>query len=157
MNQPIDYLGAVQSTFNLAHTFNQRFGTRFQITQVTWAFHLDKAHKTRKAGELNLATNTTLKEDLVNIEFSVDDQGFTGQPFGTPIPAFTTSLENALTTCLRVFESSVENSERWVLSDSQVSIAFMLNHQNQLEFTELPRDTENLVIHQITFTIRLKQ
>ncbi len=152
MNQPIDYLGAVQSTFSLANSYNL-LSTRIQITQVTWAFHLDAARKTRKPGEVNLATNTTSKQDLVQIEFSVDKQGFTGQPFWTPIPEFMTALEKALTTCLQVVESNAVISHGWALTNSQVAIAFILNHQHQLEFTELPRDTKDIVIHTIKFTV----
>ena len=155
MNQPIDYLGAVQSTFNLAHTYNL-LGARIQITQVTWAFYLDKASKIRKAGELNLATTATTKQDLVHIEFTVNNQGFTGQPFGTAIPEFMNALEKALTTCLQVLESSAVDTGGWALTDSQVMIAFMLNHEHQLKFTELPRDTKDAVIHTITFTVRTR-
>ena len=151
----LDYLGAVQSTFSLANSYNL-LSTRIQITQVTWAFYLDKASKTRKAGELNLATSVTTKEELVHIEFSVDSQSFTAQSFGTPIPQFMTALENALTPCLQVLEASAVNTHGWALTDSQVKIAFMLNHHHQLEFTELPRDTKDAVIHTITFTVRTR-
>ena len=123
---------------------------------MTWAFCLDKASKTRKAGELNLATNATSKEDLVHIEFTVNHRGFTGQSFGTPIPEFMTALENALSTFLQVLESSAVNSDGWTLTKSRITIAFMLNHQHQLELTELPRDTEDAVIHQIMFTVRTR-
>ncbi len=155
MNRPIDYLGAVQSTFNLAHTYNL-LGTRIQITQVTWAFYLDKASKTRKASELNLATSVTTKEELVHIEFSVDSQSFTVQAFRTPIPQFMTTLENALTTFLQVLESSAVNAGSWTLTKSRITIAFTLNHEHHLELTELPRDTEDTVIHQIMFTVRTR-
>ena len=152
----LDYLGAVQSTFNLAYAINRRLGTRIQITQLTWAFHLDAARRTHKPDELNLATNATSKQDLVHIEFTVNDQGFAGQAFGTPIPKFMNALENALTPCLQVLKSSDVNSDGWALTDSLVAIAFTLNHQNLLEFTELPRDTKDTVIHTITFTVRTR-
>ncbi|MEY4530956.1 MAG: hypothetical protein RLZZ156_1677 [Deinococcota bacterium] len=155
MNQPIDYLGAVQSTFNLAHTYNL-LGARIQITQVTWAFYLDKASKIRKAGELNLATTATIKQDLVHLEFTVNAQGFAGQPFGTAIPEFMTALENALTPCLQVLESSAVNSDGGALTKSQVSIVFVLDDHNQLEFIKLPRDAKNDVIHKLTFTIQTR-
>ncbi len=155
MNQPIDYLGAVQSTFNIAHTYNL-LGTRIQITQVTWAFYLDKASKTRKASELNLATSVTTKEELVHIEFSVDSQSFTVNDFGTPIPQFMTTFEKALTTFLQVLESSAVNSDGWTLTKSRITIAFTLNNEHQLELTELPRDTKDTVIHTITFNVRTR-
>ena len=123
---------------------------------MTWAFCLDKASKTRKAGELNLATNATIKQDLVHIEFTVNHRGFAGQSFGTPIPEFMTALENALTTCLQVLESSAVNAGSWTLTKSRITIAFTLNHEHQLEFTELPRDTKDAVIHTITFTVRTR-
>ena len=153
MNQPIDYLGALQSTFNLAYAINRRLGTKIQITQVKWAFYLHKSGKTRKADELNLANNATSKENLVHIEFSVDAQGFSRQPFGNLIPAFSDGLESALRTCLHVFESSNAKTDGWALTDSQIAITFILDDQNQLDFTGFPRDAMKDVIHKITLTI----
>lgn len=60
MNQPIEYLGALQSAFKLAHDFNQKLGRKSQITQVAWAFYLDKESKTRESVELKLATSATI-------------------------------------------------------------------------------------------------
>ena len=153
MNQPIDYLGALQSTFQLAYNFNHQLGAKAQITQITWAFYLDKESKTRKTVAINLATSATPKEDLVWIEFKVGVPASTFSTSITPIPAFSTALESAFKTCLQVFESSHAKTDGWTLTTSQIVIAFVLDNQNQLEFTPLPRDAKNGVIHRITLTI----
>jgi hypothetical protein len=154
MNKALDYLGALQSVFNLAHTFNHRLGARIQITQITWAFYLDKESKTRKSIELNLATTATPEEDLTPIEFTVGQSAFTGQTLATPIPAFSDALKNALKTCLQVVESSHSNADGGTLTNSQVTIAFVLDDQNHLMLTEVSRDAKNDVIHKITFTLQ---
>ena len=156
MSQQIDYLGAVQSTFDVADSFNQRLKTRIRITQLNWAFHLDKASKAHKPGELNLATSATSKENLIHIEFSVDDQEFSGQPIGIPIPRFTTALENALSTCLKAFESSHSNADGWNLTTNQVVIAFVLDNRNQFKFIQLPQDAKNDVTQKLTFSIKAR-
>jgi hypothetical protein len=154
VNQSIDYLGALQSTFQLAHTINYRLGAKTQITHVTWAFYLDKESKTRKSIAINLATTATLKEDLALIEFTVGQSAFSGHTLATQIPAFSDALKSALKTCLEVIEASHSKDDGWTLTNSQITIAFVLDNQNQLILTEGSRDAKNNVIHKIMFTLQ---
>ncbi len=153
MNRPIEYLRALQSIFKLADVYNQKLGARVEITHVTWGFYLDRESKTRKTVEINLATNATPKEDLAWIEFKAGVPAFAFSTSLTPIPAFSAALESALKTCLHVFESSQETTDRWALTESQMEIAFVLDNQSQLEFIILPQDAKNDVIHRIALTV----
>ncbi|MEY4530580.1 MAG: hypothetical protein RLZZ156_1301 [Deinococcota bacterium] len=153
-NQPIDYLGALQSIFKLADDFNHRLGARVEITHVTWGFYLDREGKTCKSVELNLATSATPKEDLAWLEFTVGQSAFTGQTLATSIPAFSDALKSALKTCLDIVESSHSKADGGTLTNSQVTIALILDDRNQLILTEGSRDTQNDVIHKITFTLQ---
>ena len=154
MTKPLDYLGALQSIFKLAYDFNYQLGARVQITQVKWAFYLDKESNTSGPVELNLANSATPKSDLALIEFSVGQSAFAGHTLATPIPAFSNALESALKTCLKIVKSSHSNDDGFVLTESQVEITFMLDDQNQLEFTRIPRDAKTDVIHKITVTLQ---
>jgi hypothetical protein len=51
---------------------------------------------------------------------------------------FSAAIESALKTCLDVFESSPTKTDGWALTKSQIAIAFVLDNQNQLEFTTIP-------------------
>lgn len=151
MDRPIDYLGVLQSLFNMVADYNQRPGSRIKIIQLGWDLQLNKA---RKAGELNLATNSTPKDDLVQMELFIPALGLGRSDFGTPIPAFTTALNQALRPILMVIFSSCAEGDGSALTSSEVELAFTLDDQFQIQFSEFARDDKSVVIHKLKFTIR---
>ena len=153
MNQPIDYLGALQSIFDFVTEYNQRLDSKLKIIQVEWDFCLDKASRTRKAGELNLATGATLKDDLVQIAFSVNAHN-SKSDYGTPIPAFTIALENALQPFLQVIDSSCSSGDGTTLTSSEVELVFTLDDQNRIQFSGVAQDDNSGVTHKLKFTIQ---
>ena len=154
MNQPIDYLGVLQSIFDFVAEYNQRLDSKLKIIQVEWDFCLDKASRTRKAGELNLATGATLKDDLVQIAFCVNAHNFSKSDYGTPIAAFTIALENALQPFLQVIDSSCSSGDGTTLTSSEVELVFTLDDQNRIQFSDFVGSTESKVTHKLKFTIQ---
>ncbi len=156
MKQLIDYLGALQSTFEVARAFNRRKDLTFMLTKVTWAFYLNPPSTKREPGELNLSTCKDASPDLVLIELAVGHQGFGGPPVGVPIQVFKTALEQAITTCLETFDLNSVGVGDFDSSQGQIMVGFMINLEDQLEFTQATRVSEHDVIHRLTFSTKLK-
>ena len=102
---------------------------------------------------MNLATSVTPDHDLIQTEFSVDAEDFAAETVGTPISIFTTALKNALTAFLQVIDSSWSNGGS-ALTSSEVGIEFILDDQNQLDFSGSSRNRESNVTHKLKFTIQ---
>jgi hypothetical protein len=154
MNQPIDYLGAAQSTFNAIKTFHQKSSKGIRITRVAWVFYLHQASQTSKSNQVLLANSSVAKKHLNQAKLTVDDEAFPSGSIANPFSELTIPLENALSAYLEILEASQANADYWTLAQSQITIAFILNPQNQVEFSRSLRGAKNNAIHQLTFTIQ---
>jgi hypothetical protein len=66
------------------------------------------------------------------------------------------AIENALANCIDVLEKSYSRTGSWVVTESQINMAFEINNQQQVEFNQGTRESQDSVIHNITFTIEAK-